>query len=397
LSSDPLTPNAPEQRLLALDALRGLALFGVLVVNLVMGFRISIFQQLVEPHGLPEPLDDFAEAFVRNVFELKAYALFSLLFGMGLAAQHERLQALPHPRYWLARRLAILSALGAIHLIFIWNGDILLQYAIAGFMVLPFVGASLWALGVASSAMLLVYFFMPLLPIPVSWPSPDVLERHVAEASQVFPTQGYVEIRRFSWDELALLLPLHVYIFPRTLGLMLLGVLGWRIRWLSLIRTHTNFSLVTSFAAIVAGASFTIITAPPAAEIESLPGVIRYLAPGAGPVLLAMGYAGLFVGAIEFPSIWRAARFLAPTGRMAFTNYIMQSVVMGWIFFGYGLGLYNQMGAAAGLALAIAIFAAQVVFSTWWLKHWRFGPIEWLWRSLMYGKAQPMRVFCFSK
>jgi uncharacterized protein len=374
LSQNPLTPNPPEQRLLALDALRGLALFGVLVVNLIMEFRVSIFQQFVAPQGPSGPLDDLVQAFVRNVFELKAYALFSLLFGMGLAAQCERLQVLPHPRYWLARRLAILLVIGAIHLILIWNGDVLVSYAVAGFLVLPFVGAPLWAIALAASAMLLMYFFMPLLPSPVAWPSEEMFARHVEQASQVFPTQGYVEIRRFSWDELELLLPLHVYIFPRTLGLMLLGMLAWRVRCWSLIATHKSFSFVASFAAIVTGA------------------VISSVVSGAGPVLLALGYAGFFTAAIEFAWLRKGAGVLAPVGRMAFTNYIIQSVVLGWIFFGYGLGLYNQMGAATGFALAIAIFGVQALFSGWWLKHWRFGPIEWLWRSLMYGKSQPMRA-----
>ena len=392
MSQHALTPNPPEQRLPALDALRGLALFGVLVVNLVMAFRVSIFQQFAGPQPVSEPLDDLAEAFVRNVFELKAYALFSLLFGMGLAAQYERLRGFPHPRYWLARRLAILVILGAIHMILIWNGDILVQYALAGVLVLPFVGAPLWAIACAATVMLLVYFFMPLLPIALSWPSSEALARHVAEAAQVFPTQGYLEIRRFSWHELALLLPLHVDIFGRTLGLMLLGMLAWRIRCFQLIATHKGFTFAASLVAIAAGALLTMVTTDPAAELRSVADVMKYVGPSAGPILLALGYAGLFVAAIELRSIGKAARFLAPMGRMAFTNYIVQSVVLGWIFFGYGLGLYNHMGAAAGVALAVAVFAVQGAFSAWWLKRWRFGPIEWLWRSLMYGTAQPMRA-----
>ena len=76
---------------------------------------------------------------------------------------------------------------------------------------------------------------------------------------------------------------------------------------------------------------------------------------------------------------------------MALTNYLLQSIILGWIFYGYGLGLFGRVGVAAAFAMGIAVYAAQVWFSTWWLRHHWFGPLEWLWRSLMYGVAQPMR------
>jgi uncharacterized protein len=367
-----LTPKPPEQRLPSLDALRGFALFGVLLVNLVVEFRVSIFQQFAEPGSAAGALDQLADVLVRNVFELKAYALFSLLFGVGLAAQRARLET--HAGYWLTRRLAILLIFGAIHLLLIWNGDILVQYAIAGFLVLPFVNAPVWATAFAGCAMLLLYFLMPLLPMPVGLPPLRELAEHVADAAQVLPSGSYADIRRFSWEELPLLLPLHVYIFPRTLGLMLLGMVAWRVHLFSLVATHRWAACAASGASLIVGAVLTM----------------RSIDPAPGAVYLALGYAGLFLAAFESGAVRHAAGFLIPVGRMAFTNYIVQSIVMGWIFFGYGLGLYNRMGAAAGFALAIAIFAAQAIFSAWWLKRWRFGPIEWLWRSLMYGRAQPI-------
>jgi len=82
----------------------------------------------------------------------------------------------------------------------------------------------------------------------------------------------------------------------------------------------------------------------------------------------------------------------APLGRMAFTNYVSQSVIFGWVFYGYGLGLFGQLGAATALSFGIVVYAAQAIFSKWWLRHHRFGPLEWLWRTLMYGDPQPMRL-----
>jgi uncharacterized protein len=82
----------------------------------------------------------------------------------------------------------------------------------------------------------------------------------------------------------------------------------------------------------------------------------------------------------------------APMGRMAFTNYLMQSVVFGLVFFGYGLGQFGRMGAAQAFALGLAVYVVQLYLSSWWLRRYRFGPIEWLWRTLMYGSVQPMRM-----
>jgi uncharacterized protein len=75
---------------------------------------------------------------------------------------------------------------------------------------------------------------------------------------------------------------------------------------------------------------------------------------------------------------------------MAFTNYLMQSLIFGWIFYGYGLGLFGRLGVASALAIGIAVYTGQVFFSAWWLRRYRYGPVEWLWRTLMYGAAQPM-------
>ena len=76
---------------------------------------------------------------------------------------------------------------------------------------------------------------------------------------------------------------------------------------------------------------------------------------------------------------------------MAFTNYLAQLLIFGWIFYGYGLGLFGRLGVTSALAIGVAVYAAQVLFSAWWLRHYRYGPVEWLWRTLMYGVAQPMR------
>ena len=109
-----------------------------------------------------------------------------------------------------------------------------------------------------------------------------------------------------------------------------------------------------------------------------------------GPLLTA-GYVGAFAALARRPSIHRLLRPLAAAGRMALSNYLMQSIVCTTLFYSYGLGLFGQVGAFAGLALTFGLWSVQLIVSWLWLRAFRFGPMEWLWRSLTYGRRQPMR------
>jgi uncharacterized protein len=365
----------PEERLASIDILRGVALFGVMAVNVVTEFRVSIFQQFLPAEGSLSTPDRLVETFVSFGLELKAFALFSLLFGVGLAIQFDRLSNRGRPLYWLARRLAVLLLLGLIHLLLIWNGDILTEYAVAGFLVLPFLCAPTWVLAVGFASLLAFYIAMPLLHLPIPWLNMATLQQHVTEATRIYATGGVGEIRRFSLSELPLWAPLHIYIFPRTVALFFFGAFAWRI---GLLRHPGQYKLelaVGAWTGIVVGAALT-------------------LGEGAGwrlgTVILALGYGAAVMVLVQLPVTGRALSVFAPVGRMAFTNYVMQSLIFGFIFFGYGLGQFGQLGAANTLVLGVAVYVAQMLLSAWWLGRFRFGPLEWLWRTLMYGEVQPM-------
>jgi len=109
-----------------------------------------------------------------------------------------------------------------------------------------------------------------------------------------------------------------------------------------------------------------------------------------GGVMLAVGYAATVIGCVSLPAGQRMLAWAAPIGRMAFTNYLAQSLILGWIFYGYGLGLFGRLSVTTAFAVGVAVYVAQVAFSARWLGQYRYGPIEWLWRSLMYGNRQPM-------
>ena len=109
-----------------------------------------------------------------------------------------------------------------------------------------------------------------------------------------------------------------------------------------------------------------------------------------GGVMLALGYAATVIGCMSFPAGKKLLAWAAPIGRMALTNYLAQSLILGWVFYGYGLGLFGRLSVTAALNIGIALYLAQVGFSRWWLRRYLYGPIEWLWRTLMYGHPQPM-------
>jgi uncharacterized protein len=369
--------TAAGQRLASIDILRGLALFGVLIVNLVTEFRVSIFAQFLAQPLEARPIDRAVIHFVRYALELKAFALFSFLFGVGLAMQFERLSSTGRPLYWLTRRLLVLLAFGLIHLLLIWNGDILTEYAVAGLVVLPLLYASRRVLGLVAGALLALYLALPALPLSITWPDPAWIEHHVEQANHVYRAGNWFQVMQFSRDELPFLLPLHVTIFPRTLGLFVLGMLAWRSGIFARPAQHKAKAI--SLACLLGTIGVVLLFGEH--------GTFSNLA----PVCLALAFAGMVLVAVEFKSARHILRPFAAIGRMAFTNYIAQSVIFGFIFFGYGLGQFGLLRPAPVFALGIAVYVVQVRVGQVWLRHYRFGPIEWAWRSLMYGRRQAMK------
>jgi uncharacterized protein len=389
----PPRPIGPAERIDAIDVLRGLALLGVVAMNVVTIFRVSIFERFL----FPKPplsfssIDSAVETILMLAVDLKALALFSLLFGAGLAIQFERLARSERRTSLLVRRLAVLLAFGLIHLCLIWNGDILTEYALAGFIVLPFLFGPRWLLAVAALASLGLYLEMQVFPPPGLWPGSTALSQDVAEAHRIYPTGGFLDVLAFRLREVPLFAALHVYIFPRTIGLFLLGALAWRTGILRNPRRHLLFSIAAAGAGV--GAALILCHAAGLIAGGSIAGGrIRALAEPLGTILLALGYGAAIIGIANLESGKKLLGWAAPLGRMAFTNYLAQSVILGWIFYGYGLGLFGRLGVTSTLAIGLVVYFVQVPFSAWWLSRYRYGPVEWLWRTLMYVAAQPMRL-----
>jgi uncharacterized protein len=386
IRDDRTGPVNPSDRIDSIDVLRGIALLGVLAINLVTEFRVSIFEQFLPAARLTSPLDRIVETVLTLAVDLKAFALFSLLFGAGLAIQFEHLVASPRRAALLLRRLIVLLGFGLIHLCLIWNGDILTEYALAGLIVLPFLWGPRWLLAAGAATFLAAYLAMQVWPPPGLFPSFAAIQRDVYDANHIYPTGGFGEVLALRLREIPLFIPLHVYIFPRTLGLFLLGALVWRSG--AVRKPHQAPLVATAAVCLPLGA---LLVLPASSGIVATSGLGKLAIP-ASTVVLALGYAATILAIANWPHGKPWLGWAAPLGRMAFTNYLAQSVIFGWIFYGYGLGLFGAIGAAKALAMGLAVYIAQIFFSAWWLGRYRYGPVEWLWRTMMYGTPQPMSL-----
>lgn len=382
----------PKKRINSIDILRGMALFGVLIVNLIFQFRISIFEQfVVEPFASTWWIDRATERLVYYGLESKAVLVFSFLFGVGLAVQYERFQKMDSPLYWLRRRMLVLLVFGLLHLLLIWNGDILAEYALAALLLLPLLAAPSWVLALSSLCLFAIYIVISIIPLPVAAYEKAWIMQHLPIANAVYATGSYGQILQLSLSEIPSLLPLHLYIFPRTLALMLLGAYLWRSGFLQHPAAYRSLLINLARTGLVLGASLMIVTTTEAYDDWDAINPLRTAIQNITVVILAGGYAAAVIALVEFTRAGTWLNVFAPIGRMAFTNYIMQSVIFTFIFYGYGLGQFGQLGITPVFLLGVLVYGLQGVFSAWWLRYFRFGPLEWLWRTLTYGKLQSMK------
>ncbi len=385
-------PVAPSSRIEGIDVLRGLALFGVLAINIVFEFRVSIFEQFLPPAGTIPAIDRALSDVLAAAIELKALALFSFLFGVGLAIQFDRLINNPRRLTLLIRRLVVLLGIGAAHLFLLWNGDILVEYAMAGLVVLPFLFGPRWLTLLVAAASLVLFLTMPLLPPVVQFPSHFWIFEHIAEATRAYGDGGFLDVLAFRVREIPAFFPLHVLIFPRTIALFLFGVLAWRSGILQRASEHKSLLFSIAMGGVLFGGALTVVAQE--RDLFGWPSLGRahevMVERRLGGVVLAAGYAASIVGLASVPAGQRMLAWAAPVGRMAFTNYLGQSLILGWIFYGYGFGLFGKLSVSTAFTIGVVVYAMQAAISAWWLGRYRYGPVEWLWRSLMYGGWQPM-------
>lgn len=374
------TTATGQDRIQILDVVRGVAVFGILLVNMrffstplqALQWRVSLW-----PQWWNELTDGFIDIFAAGKF----LSIFAFLFGYGMVVMQERVEARGQrfaPVY--ARRLLALALFGLIHGLFIWFGDVLFHYAVVGFVLL-----ALRRLG-ARAALTWAVILLSLLPLLVLLAGPGqtalspeleaLVRRRAAEDAVVYGTGSYGDIQPLrvrEWKESALN---HLTYYPHILGLFLLGAYFAKERILHDVAASRG---LLRRLAMWTGAAGVVLTA--------LWFVLPDFAYIAGGPVIGLFYVSLLGLLAASPAGQRWLTPMAYVGRMAFTNYIGQSVTCTLIFYGYGLGLYGQVGPLATTLLAVAIFAVQAAASRAWLGRFSMGPLERVWRQLTYGSA----------
>jgi uncharacterized protein len=378
-------PVETKERYASLDLLRGFALFGVLLVNLLYFFRVSLFAHILNFHSHAGWANHAIDLLVTGLVEFKAFDLFSLTFGIGMAVQAERAAKRGvNVEAFLARRFSILFVFGACHMVLVSNVDILTLYAVCGLLAIPLLRLPTVVLAIAGLAAI----YLP--SVVAGWfslPGEAALREHAVNATRVYSQGGFGTILAFRWREtLVLIVPLLAGVAQKTLGLMLLGVSVWRAGIIREPQRYRHLLWTVCIGAGVIGLVNTTAELLPVGFGVSIhvPAVFGALG---SHVPLAFAYA---CGLLLWGPAERAAAPVAAAGRMALTNYLTQSLLFAFVFYGYGLGLFGRFDPKTAAAIGVAVYAGQLWFSVWWLKRFRFGPFEWVWRSLTYGKRQAM-------
>ena len=399
-----------SERIATLDILRGFALMGILIMNMP-GFSYSMFAEADGSHLWPSRIDQLAEQIRDLLFSGKFNSMFSLLFGIGFTIQFARMQAQDpeHASQLYLRRLAVLAVIGVLHAGVFWTGDVLHVYAVLG-LVMLFGLRRVSDRGILAliGACLLYPVVSGALRLLVVTPAVTAERVKIAQAFEVTNNAAYGQgsfwetvlensrvMSHFYGDPWSLWGTFGWYVM---MGLtMLIGLLAGRRRWVQripeLMPQVRRLMWWALAAGLLCGAAFTIIF-----ELNRLPGpslikIIGGLCYGFSRLAMMLFYVLLVVRLAQLPQWQRAFKPLAAAGRMPLTNYLMQTALCITLFNGWGLGLWGQVGPAAGLGLALLLFfGVQVPWSLWWLRSHERGPMEALWARLTYGRRVSARA-----
>jgi uncharacterized protein len=394
-------PASVGERAEWLDALRGFALLGIVLLN-VQTFSGYVFRDAISTwmpmHRTWDTLDPALDFAVHALIQGKFYSLFAFLFGLGFALQLRRAetigaQAMPV----MHRRLAWLLVFGLAHALLIWFGDILTVYAVFGFALLRFRHLSQpallrWALFFLASPVLIYMLFMavglgdPLAGDPTTPPG----ESFIVKATRTIATGSYLDVVQTQslfypggWIRRALRLAL-----PRIFGMFLLGMWAARIG-LPLLREAQRpllrrWLLWGVMLGLPLNIGFTALGGGEALLPASARGLLAVAMASLGMPLLCLAYVAAFA------LYWRGLRpdsLLVAAGRTALSHYLGQSVLCVGVFYGYGFGFFGRVSYTLAVPIAIAVFAILALLGRAWLGRFPQGPMETLWRRLTYRYA----------
>jgi uncharacterized protein len=377
--------SAPIARDPRVDALRGFALFGIVLVN-----AQSFLWGATNPVGYLAGSASLAERilyFLTAAFvNMKFMPLFAMLFGASFALLYRKLETLTAtPRAIYRRRMVFLFAFGLLHGVFFYLGDITHMYAVAGLVLLAYVDRDTVGVGRAARhwwiGTVLFNAILVLLATRVA-PSPTELAADAALNFEIFSEAGYAGQLPQRLREFGHMLIANLVGLPMTVALMLTGMTAARSGWL--VDRNAAAWRTASAIGVVVGLPASLLYGWWLLDEALTLGLGASPLAATAPMLLSVALAFFYASTFMRRAPERVVRWLAPAGRMPLTNYFLQSVAMGALLSGWGLALGPLLNYWQTALLGIGIFVAQMGLSRAWLARVRQGPLEALWRAWTY-------------
>lgn len=385
-----IKPTGVNERIISIDVMRGFALLGIFVVNMLFFHTPYIY---INPYTWYQNPSDYETFKMIDIFvQGSVYPLFSMLFGYGLAMQYMKSEANGSPfSKFAVRRLSVLLVIGCIHAFLIWAGDILITYALAGFVLILIIRLKpIW--------LLLISIFLFLIPNGLlnglvylgSLIEPDAMVIYTGiqeiEASIVAYGQGswgdIFSQRLADWLYMSgnglFIISMLFTIVP----FLLLGAAAAKWKLIERARELKVFWIITVLVTLIAGTAIKWLPYLTEANLFTMSVQDTF-----GGPLQAIAYTGVIAMVCSIPI---GAKILSPiskAGRMSMTIYLMQSIIATTIFYSYGFGLYGKIDISTGTWMAVGIFALQIVFAEFWFMKFKQGPVELLWRKLTYSNS----------
>lgn len=382
------TPTPLQERVEALDILRGFSLLGILLVNIIAFYTPQPYIDLGS--WFTDASDIIWHQRLDIYVQSSFYPLFSMLFGYGLAMQWAKAERSGVNFYKVGfRRLMMLLLFGVFHAFGIWWGDILMTYAITGLFVLLLLR---WKpLALLATALLLNVVFHVFMLFIVGYIYLGNQEMGTAALDIVAVEKSIMAYGTGDWldafsqrvqdvifqNDLFMLVMALFTILPY----MLVGVVASKWR---LVERAKEFKIGWIVVGIVFFAVGAFIKGSPIMWERTY--LLDYLKVYVGGPLMSIGYIGLIISLLFIPQVIQLLKPIAKIGRMSITTYIMQSIILSFLFYNFGLGWFGKLDVRTGIVVAIAIYIVQILFAELWFSKFRQGPIEALWRKMTYGK-----------
>jgi len=401
-----LAPVGDRDRLVSLDVLRGVAVLGILVLNIQSFSMIGAAYMNPHAYGDLEGANRTVWYFTHLLGDQKFMSIFSMLFGAGIALMAASAEAKGRSAVWLhVRRMAWLGLFGLLHAHLLWYGDILWFYAWCGFLAyflrrLPvpiLIGLAVLLFAISSGISAFFGWSMEFWGeegvqqfSDESWlPTAEIVQKELDAYRGGWLSQAPHRSMTAIFFETLLLFVFGIGF--KALGLMLIGIALFRTGVLSAKRSPGFYlamivlGLGIGLPVVAFGVQQNIAHGWDVNYSFFFGGLYNFWA----SALVALGYVGIVMLVCRLCGNAVFLRPLAATGRMAFTNYIAQTVICTTIFYGHGFGLFGSVERVEQIAIVAAICGVQLIWSPIWLRFFRFGPMEWLWRSLSYWERQP--------